>query len=192
MTDNDNDEIVIEYKGRNYSADKDILLKEIEEIRGWPNVVKHLLAEKRGYKRFDFGVTDEDLAEFKDTKKKAPAKKKKKAPAKKKKKAPAKKKKKAPAKKKKDLETIRIKILSYRRNKRLQTTNQAIAQVIDDYNHKALVGKEITIGFPNTDSTAKAKVVDTHGQDKNRKLRIRFTNKGMTGYAFNQVAEVEV
>jgi hypothetical protein len=60
------DEIVIEYKGRNYSASKDILLKEIEEIRGWPNIVKHLLAEERGFSRFDFGITEEELEEFKE------------------------------------------------------------------------------------------------------------------------------
>ncbi|MHA1212288.1 MAG: hypothetical protein ACTSSH_07490 [Candidatus Heimdallarchaeota archaeon] len=90
----------------------------------------------------------------------------------------------------KKAKTIRAKILSYRRSNRLQTTNQAIAKILDDCNHKALIGKKLVLEFSDSDAVAKATVVATHGQDKNRQVRIRFDKKGMTAHAINQIAEI--
>ncbi|NHK31284.1 MAG: hypothetical protein FK730_08025 [Asgard group archaeon] len=94
--------------------------------------------------------------------------------------------------KKKKLKVIKAKIMGYRRNNRLQTTNQAIAKILDDYNHKALLGKTLTIKFPNSDVEAKATITAVHGQIKNRLVRIRFKNKGMTAHAINQIAEIQL
>jgi ribosomal protein L35AE/L33A len=93
---------------------------------------------------------------------------------------------------KKKLKVLKAKIMGYRRNNRLQTTNQAIAKILDDYNHKALLGKKLIIKFPNSDVEAKATIIAVHGQIKSRLVRIRFNNKGMTAYAINQIAEIQL
>ncbi|MHA1212318.1 MAG: hypothetical protein ACTSSH_07640 [Candidatus Heimdallarchaeota archaeon] len=90
----------------------------------------------------------------------------------------------------KKVKTIRAKILSYKRSHRLQTTNQAIAKILDDYNQKALIGKKLVLEFADSDAVAKATVVAIHGQAKNRQVRIRFDKKGMAGHAINQIAEI--
>ncbi|NHJ39706.1 MAG: hypothetical protein FK731_06705 [Asgard group archaeon] len=90
------------------------------------------------------------------------------------------------------MKVIKAKILSYRRNNRLQQTNQAIAKILDEYNHKALLGKKLIVTFPNSDVEATATVVAVHGQIKNRQVRIRFNNKGMSAYALNQIAEIQI
>jgi len=56
------------------------------------------------------------------------------------------------------LKIVKAQILSYRRNNRLQTTNQAIAKILDDYNHKALIGKKFVLEYPDSDATAKGVV----------------------------------
>jgi ribosomal protein L35AE/L33A len=96
------------------------------------------------------------------------------------------------APRKKKLKVLKAKIMGYRRNNRLQTTNQAIAKILDDYNHKALLGKKLTVKFPNSDVEAKATIVAVHGQIKNRLVRIRFNNKGMTAHAINKIAEIQL
>lgn len=87
---------------------------------------------------------------------------------------------------------VKAKILSYKRSHRLQTTNQAIAKVLDDFNHKALVGRKFTLKFEESDAIAKGIVVATHGQIKNKQVRIRFQNAGMAGKAINQIAEIHI
>jgi tetratricopeptide (TPR) repeat protein len=64
------DLIVINYKGEEYTASKDILLKDIKGKDDWPDIIKHQMATECGFKRFDFGITDEMLKEFKEEKKK--------------------------------------------------------------------------------------------------------------------------
>lgn len=87
---------------------------------------------------------------------------------------------------------VKAKILSYRRSKRLQKTNQAIAEIIDDFNHKALVGKKFTLKFPDSEATAKGVVISLHGQTRNKQVRLRFENSGMTAHALNQIAEIHI
>ena len=99
---------------------------------------------------------------------------------------------KKPTVKKADKSTsIKARIMSYRRSKRLQTTNQAIALILDDFNHKALVGRKFTIDFAESDATAKGVVVAIHGKDSSKQVRIRFDNAGMAGQAINQIAEIK-
>ncbi len=83
-------------------------------------------------------------------------------------------------------------IMSYRRNNRLQTTNQAIAKILDEYNHKALIGKKFIIKFPESEATAKGTVIGIHGKDKSKQVRLRFTKSGMTAYAINLIAEIQL
>ena len=100
---------------------------------------------------------------------------------------------KAPAKKVAKKATIlKARIMSYRRSKRLQTTNQAIAQLLDDFNHKALVGRKFVLKFQDSDATASGVVLALHGQEKNKQLRIRFKGKGMSAHALNQIAEIQL
>jgi hypothetical protein len=63
---------------------------------------------------------------------------------------------------------------------------------LDDYNHKALLGKKVILEFPNSEKIAKAIIVAVHGQPKNKQVRIRFTNKGMAASAINQIAEIKL
>jgi len=90
------------------------------------------------------------------------------------------------------LKIVKAQILGYRRNKRLQVTNQAIAKILDDYNHKALIGKKFVLEFPNSDALARGVVVATHGKDSSKQVRIRFDNAGMTAYAINQIADIHI
>ncbi|MHA1557698.1 MAG: hypothetical protein ACTSPM_12285 [Candidatus Heimdallarchaeota archaeon] len=101
---------------------------------------------------------------------------------------------KKPAAKKpsKKVTTVKAQIVSYRRSNRLQVTNQAIALVLDDFNHKALVGKKFTLNFENSDATAKGIVSAVHGQIKNKRVRLRFKKGGMAGAAINQIVEIHI
>ncbi len=92
----------------------------------------------------------------------------------------------------KKVATIKAQIVSYRRSNRLQVTNQAIALVLDDFNHKALVGKKFTLNFKASDATAKGIVTATHGQIKNKRVRLRFEKGGMAGAAINQIVEIHI
>ncbi len=83
-------------------------------------------------------------------------------------------------------------IMSYRRNNRLQTTNQAIAKIFDEYNHKTLIGKKFIIKFPESEATAKGIVIGIHGKDKSKQVRLRFIKSGMTAHALNQIAEIQL
>ncbi|NHJ86165.1 MAG: hypothetical protein FK734_11935 [Asgard group archaeon] len=87
---------------------------------------------------------------------------------------------------------IKAQITSYRRNNRLQKTNQAIAKVLDDYNHLALVGKKFTLEFPENETVVKGTVLGIHGQKKSKLLRLGFDNSGMTSYAITQIIEIEL
>ncbi len=90
------------------------------------------------------------------------------------------------------LKIIKAQILSYRRNNRLQTTNQAIAKILDDYNHKALIGKKFVLEFPDSDATAKGVVTAIHGKSGARQVRIRFDNAGMSAYALNLIGDIHI
>ncbi|MEA2071426.1 MAG: hypothetical protein U9O98_09060 [Asgard group archaeon] len=92
--------------------------------------------------------------------------------------------------KKKSNEYIEAQIVSYRRNNRLQTENQAIAKLLTDYNPASLVGKKFLLEFEESDALAKGKVTDVHGQPKKQRVLIRFSNKGMTAHALNQVIKI--
>lgn len=92
----------------------------------------------------------------------------------------------------KKVATIKAQIVSYRRSNRLQVTNQAIALVLDDFNHKALVGKKFTLNFENSDATAKGIVSAVHGQIRNKRIRLRFAKGGMAGAAVNQIVEIHI
>lgn len=88
------------------------------------------------------------------------------------------------------LKIIKAQILSYRRNNRLQTTNQAIAIILDDYNHKALIGKKFVLKFPDSDASAKGVVTGIHGKSSSKQVRIRFDNAGMSGHALNLIGDI--
>lgn len=90
------------------------------------------------------------------------------------------------------LKIIKAQILSYRRNNRLQTTNQAIAKILDDCNHKTLIGKKFVLEFPNSEATAKGVVTGIHGKSKSRQVRIRFDNAGMSGHALNLIGDIHI
>lgn len=90
------------------------------------------------------------------------------------------------------LKVIKAQILSYRRNNRLQTTNQAIAKILDDYNHKALIGKKFVLNFPDSDATAKGVVTAIHGKSGARQVRIRFNNAGMSARALNLIGDIHI
>lgn len=90
------------------------------------------------------------------------------------------------------LKIIKAQILSYRRNNRLQTTNQAIAKILDDYNHKALIGKKFVLKFPDSEASAKGVVTAIHGKSGSKHVRIRFDNAGMTAHALNLIAEIHI
>lgn len=90
------------------------------------------------------------------------------------------------------LKIIKAQILSYRRNNRLQTTNQAIAKILDDYNHKALIGKKFVLKFPNSEASAKGVVTGIHGKSNSKQVRIRFDNAGMTGHALNLIGDIHI
>ena len=90
------------------------------------------------------------------------------------------------------LKIIKAQILSYRRNNRLQTTNQAIAKILDDCNHKTLVGKKFVLEFPNSEATAKGVVASIHGKSKSRLVRIRFDNAGMSAHALNLIGDIHI
>jgi ribosomal protein L35AE/L33A len=90
------------------------------------------------------------------------------------------------------LKIIKAQILSYRRNNRLQTTNQAIAKILDDYNHKALIGKKFVLKFPNSEASAKGVVTGIHGKSSSKQVRIRFDNAGMTGHALNLIGDIHI
>lgn len=92
----------------------------------------------------------------------------------------------------KKLKVVKAIIMSYRRNNRLQTTNQAIAKVLDEYNHKALIGKKFKVKFPETGTTINGTVIGIHGQDKTKQVRLRFNKGGMTAHALNQIAEIQL
>lgn len=94
--------------------------------------------------------------------------------------------------KKKSPKVVKARIMSYRRSKRQQTTNQAIAKILDDYNHKALIGKKFTLEFPDSDASLSGTVIAVHGQDKNKQVRVRFDSSGMTAHAINHIAEISV
>ena len=87
---------------------------------------------------------------------------------------------------------VQAKIIGYRRNNRLQTTNQAVAKVIDEYNHKALVGKRFVLNFSESDATATGIVTAIHGQTRNKQVRLRFEKAGMTAHAINQIVEIQL
>lgn len=90
------------------------------------------------------------------------------------------------------LKIIKAQILSYRRNNRLQTTNQAIAKILDDCNHKALIGKKFVLEFPDSEATAKGVVTGIHGKSKSRQVRIRFDNAGMSAHALNLIGDIHI
>lgn len=90
------------------------------------------------------------------------------------------------------LKIIKAQILSYRRNNRLQTTNQAIAKILDDCNHKTLIGKKFVLEFPNSEATAKGVITGIHGKSKSRLVRIRFNNAGMSGHALNLIGDIYI
>ena len=90
------------------------------------------------------------------------------------------------------LKIIKAQILSYRRNNRLQTTNQAIAKILDDYNHKALIGKKFVLEVPDSDATAKGVVTAIHGKSGARQVRIRFDNAGMSAHALNLIGDIHI
>lgn len=90
------------------------------------------------------------------------------------------------------LKIIKAQILSYRRNNRLQTTNQAIAKILDDCNHKTLIGKKFVLEFPNSEATAKGVITGIHGKSKSRLVRIRFDNAGMSGHALNLIGDIHI
>ena len=90
------------------------------------------------------------------------------------------------------LKIVKAQILSYRRNNRLQTTNQAIAKILDDYNHKALIGKKFVLKFPNSEASAKGVVTGIHGKSSSKQVRIRFDNAGMTGHALNLIGDIHI
>lgn len=90
------------------------------------------------------------------------------------------------------LKIIKAQILSYRRNNRLQTTNQAIAKILDDCNHKTLIGKKFVLEFPDSEAIAKGVVTGIHGKSKSRLVRIRFDNAGMSGYALNLIGDIHI
>ncbi len=90
------------------------------------------------------------------------------------------------------LKIIKAQILSYRRNNRLQTTNQAIAKILDDCNHKTLIGKKFVLDFPNSEATAKGVVTGIHGKSKSRQVRIRFDNAGMSAHALNLIGDIHI
>jgi len=92
----------------------------------------------------------------------------------------------------KKLKIVKAQIVSYRRNNRLQTTNQAIAKILDDYNHKALIGKKFVLKFPNSEASAKGVITGIHGKSKSKQVRIRFENAGMTGHALNLIGEIHI
>ncbi|MBK5113507.1 MAG: hypothetical protein JJE41_07740, partial [Candidatus Heimdallarchaeota archaeon] len=90
------------------------------------------------------------------------------------------------------LKTIKAMIVSYRRNNRLQTTNQAIAKILADYNHKALIGKKFVLEFPDSEAIAKGVVTGTHGKSGSRQVRIRFDNAGMSAHALNLIGDIYI
>ena len=90
------------------------------------------------------------------------------------------------------LKIIKAQILSYRRNNRLQTTNQAIAKILDDYNHKALIGKKFVLKFPDSEASAKGVVTGIHGKSHSKLVRIRFDNAGMSGHALNLIGDIHI
>lgn len=90
------------------------------------------------------------------------------------------------------LKVIKAQILSYRRNNRLQTTNQAIAKILDDYNHKALIGKKFVLNYPDSDAIAKGVVTAIHGKSGARQVRIRFDNAGMSARALNLIGDIHI
>ncbi|MBD3192339.1 MAG: hypothetical protein GF308_17000 [Candidatus Heimdallarchaeota archaeon] len=102
------------------------------------------------------------------------------------------KKKKTSKKKAAKSEVVKAKIISYRRDHRLQTTNQAIAQVLGDYNHTALIGKQFSLEMPEKSVIRKGIVTAIHGQPRNKKIRIRFASGGMTAHAINKVIEIHI
>jgi ribosomal protein L35AE/L33A len=88
---------------------------------------------------------------------------------------------------------VEAKIVSYRRNKRLQNTNQAIAQLLDEsQNHYDLVGKQFIVEFPDSEKTVKGVVTAVHGQPKSKRIRLKFSGAGMTAHALNQIAKIEL
>ncbi len=96
------------------------------------------------------------------------------------------------AKKPKKAKFVKAQIIGYRRNNRLQTTNQAIAKLIEEYNHKALVGKRFILNFSESDAVASGLVTAVHGQPKNKQVRLRFEKAGMTSHAINQIIEIQL
>ena len=90
------------------------------------------------------------------------------------------------------IKIIKAQILSYRRNNRLQTTNQAIAKILDECNHKTLIGKKFVLEFPDSDATAKGVVTGIHGKSKSRLVRIRFDKVGMSGHALNLIGDIHI
>ncbi len=88
--------------------------------------------------------------------------------------------------------TVKAQIVSYRRSNRLQVTNQAIALILDDVNHKALVGRKFTLNFADSNAIAKGIVSATHGQLRNKRVRLRFAKGGMAGKAVNQIIEIHI
>ena len=95
-------------------------------------------------------------------------------------------------KKPKKAKFVKAQIIGYRRNNRLQTTNQAVAKVIEEYNHKALVGKRFILNFSESDAVASGLVTAVHGQPRNKQVRLRFEKAGMTSHAINQIIEIQI
>ncbi|MHA1124931.1 MAG: hypothetical protein ACTSO7_10375 [Candidatus Heimdallarchaeota archaeon] len=98
----------------------------------------------------------------------------------------------ATVKKPKKAKFVKAQIIGYRRNNRLQTTNQAVAKIIEEYNHKALVGKRFVLNFSESDAVATGIVTAVHGQPRNKQLRLRFEKAGMTSHAINQIIEIQI
>ncbi|MHA1244900.1 MAG: hypothetical protein ACTSXA_04670 [Candidatus Heimdallarchaeota archaeon] len=96
------------------------------------------------------------------------------------------------AKKPKKAKFVKAQIIGYRRNNRLQTTNQAIAKILEEYNHKALVGKRFILNFSESDAVASGLVTAVHGQPRNNQVRLRFEKAGMTSHAINQIIEIQI
>lgn len=96
------------------------------------------------------------------------------------------------AKKPKKPKFVKAQIIGYRRNNRLQTTNQAVAKLIEEYNHKTLVGKRFVLNFSESDATATGIVTAIHGQTRNKQVRLRFEKAGMTSHAINQIVEIQL
>ena len=87
---------------------------------------------------------------------------------------------------------VKAQIIGYRRNNRLQTTNQAVVKMLEDYNHKALVGNRFVLKFSESDAIATGIVTAVHGQARNKQLRLRFEKSGMSGHAINEIVEIQI